>query len=45
MEETVLAVDLGGTKILVGELTKAGEIIASKNIPLTYQVSGQQQRK
>lgn len=33
MEETVLAVDLGGTKILVGELTKAGEIIASKKYP------------
>lgn len=33
MKETVLAVDLGGTKILVGELTKEGEILASKKFP------------
>jgi glucokinase len=33
MQETVLAVDLGGTKILVGEVTKDGEIIASKKYP------------
>lgn len=30
MEKTILAVDLGGTKILVGEVTKTGEIIKNK---------------
>jgi Transcriptional regulator/sugar kinase len=31
--ETVLAVDLGGTKILVGEVTKSGEILHTHMIP------------
>lgn len=33
MQETVLSVDLGGTKILVGEVTRTGEILASKKYP------------
>ena len=35
MTQTVLAVDLGGTKILVGEVTPAGEILASEKYPST----------
>ncbi|MBO0454259.1 MULTISPECIES: ROK family protein [Enterococcus] len=35
MTQTVLAVDLGGTKILVGEVTPAGEILKSEKYPST----------
>lgn len=35
MTQTVLAVDLGGTKILVGEVTPAGEILTSEKYPST----------
>lgn len=35
MTQTVLAVDLGGTKILVGEVTPAGEILANEKYPST----------
>lgn len=35
MTQTVLAVDLGGTKILVGEVTSAGEILMSEKYPST----------
>ncbi|MHC5215537.1 ROK family protein [Enterococcus sp. LJL128] len=33
MMQTVLAVDLGGTKILVGEVTENGEILSSEKYP------------
>ena len=32
-KETVLGVDLGGTKILIGELDQAGNILESKVYP------------
>lgn len=35
MTQTVLAVDLGGTKILIGEVTPAGEILTSEKYPST----------
>lgn len=35
MTQTVLAVDLGGTKVLVGEVTSAGEILMSEKYPST----------
>lgn len=35
MTQTALAVDLGGTKILVGEVTPAGEILTSEKYPST----------
>ncbi|WP_321383343.1 ROK family protein [uncultured Enterococcus sp.] len=31
--QTVLAVDLGGTKILVGEVTRDGNILATRKYP------------
>lgn len=33
MKETVIAVDLGGTKILVGEVSLTGEILSSQSYP------------
>ncbi|MGM0123120.1 glucokinase [Enterococcus sp. AZ194] len=35
MQETILSIDLGGTKILVGEVTRTGEILSSKKYPST----------
>lgn len=46
-KETVLGVDLGGTKILIGELDQAGNILESKSFrsKVTSQVEAVEQIK
>ncbi|MBC1667927.1 ROK family protein, partial [Listeria welshimeri] len=31
IQESVIGIDLGGTKILIGEVTKGGEILGAKS--------------
>ncbi|MBE8219408.1 ROK family protein, partial [Leptospira borgpetersenii serovar Ballum] len=33
IQESVIGIDLGGTKILIGEVTKDGEVLNSKSYP------------